>query len=145
MEDAVDGGAIFVDLLGLAHKLVDGSGISESALGVEPPFLHAKDCVAANLFCIGSEQQVVETLQLSNGSGRAAVGHASQCRIRKQAAPQHHVARAGIGRHQRVHVLKIKNVTVVCHGKRRSLQRLAVELLTRRARITILLHTGVHD
>lgn len=34
-EDAVDGGAVFVDLLGFANELVDGGWIGESALGVE--------------------------------------------------------------------------------------------------------------
>ena len=52
VEDAVDGGTVFVDLLGFAHELVDGGGISESTLGVEPSLLHAKDRVAASIFCI---------------------------------------------------------------------------------------------
>ena len=145
MEDAVDGGTVFVDLLGFAHELVDGGGIGESALGVEPPLLHAKNRIAANLFCICREQHVVEALQLGGRGSRAALDHAGQCRIRKQAAPQHHMARAGIGRHQRIHVLKVKNIAVVGHGKRRPLQCLAIKRFARRTRVTILLHTRMHD
>ena len=52
---------------------------------------------------------------------------------------------AGIGLHQRTHVLKIKNVTVIRDRERRALQRLAIELLARRARITVLLHARMHD
>ena len=55
------------------------------------------------------------------------------------------MARAGIGLHQRVHILKIKNVTVIGHGERRTLQRLAIKLFARRARIAILLHARMHD
>ena len=76
---------------------------------------------------------------------RAAVDHASQSGVREQAAPQHYMTCAGIGLHQRIHVLKIKNIAVVCHRKRRALQRLAIKLLARRARIAVLLHARVHN
>ena len=62
VKDPLDGGAVFVDLFGLAYELVNGSGVGESTLGVEPPLLHTEDRVAANLFCIGRKQRVVETL-----------------------------------------------------------------------------------
>ena len=55
------------------------------------------------------------------------------------------MARAGIGLHQRVHILKIENVAVIGHGERRAFQRLAVKLLARRSRIAVLLHARVHD
>ena len=55
------------------------------------------------------------------------------------------MARAGIGLHQRIHILKIENVAVIGHGERRTLQRLAVKLFARRARIAVLLHARVHD
>ena len=142
---ALDGGAVFVDLFGLTYELVNGSGVGESALDVEPPLLHTKDRIAANLFCIGRKQCVMEALQLSSRCSRAALDHASERGIREQAAPQHYMARAGIGLHQRIHILKIKNVTVIGHGKRRPLQRLAVKLLARRARIAVLLHARVHN
>lgn len=144
-KDALDGGAVFVDLFGLAHDLVDGGGIGEGAFGVEPPLLHAKNRVAANLVRIGRKQCVVEALQLSCRSSRAAGNHASQRGVRKQAASQHYVARSGIGLHQRIHVLKIKDVAVVGHRERRPLQRLAVKLFARRTRIAILLHARMHD
>ena len=124
---------------------MNGSGVGESALGVEPPLLHTKDRIAANLFCIGREQCVVEALQLSSRCSRAALDHASERGIREQAAPQHYMARAGIGLHQRIHILKIKNVAVIGHGERRTLQRFAIELLARRARIAVLLHARVHN
>ena len=73
----------------------------------------------------------MEALQLSGGSGRVALNHASQRGIRKQAAPQHYVACSGIGLHQRIHVLKIKDVAVIGHGERRPFQRLAVKLFAR--------------
>ena len=104
-KDAIDGGAVFVDLFSLAYELMNGSGIGEGAFGVEPPLLHTKDRVAANLFCIGRKQRVVETLQLSIRGSRTAVDHTSQSGVREQAAPQHHMACAGIGLHQRIHVL----------------------------------------
>ncbi len=121
---------------------MDGGGIGESALGVEPPLLHAKDRVAANLFCIGREQRVVKTLQLGSGGGRTALDHAGQRRVREQATPQHHMARAGIGLHQLIHVLKIKDVAVIGHRERRALQRLAVKRFARRARVTIFCTRG---
>ena len=65
-KDAIDGGAVFVDLFSLAYELVNGSGVGEGALGVEPPLLHAKDRITANLFCICRKQRVVEALQLSS-------------------------------------------------------------------------------
>lgn len=77
-KDALDGGAVFVDLFGLAHDLVNVSGIGEGAFGVEPPLLHAKDRIAANLFRICRKQRVVEALQLSSRGSRAALNHASQ-------------------------------------------------------------------
>ena len=124
---------------------MNGSGVGESALGVEPPLLHTKDRVAADLFCIGRKQCVVKALQLSSRGSRTALNHASQSGVREQATPQHHMARAGIGLHQRVHILKIKNVAVVCHRKRCPLQRLAIKLFARGARIAILLYTRMHD
>ena len=57
-KDALDGGAVFVDFFGLTYELVNGSGVGEGAFGVEPPLLHAKDRIAANLFCIGRKQRV---------------------------------------------------------------------------------------
>lgn len=38
-KDALDGGAVFVDLFGLAYELVNGSRVGEDAFGVEPPLL----------------------------------------------------------------------------------------------------------
>ena len=64
-KDAIDGGAVFVDLFSLAYELVNGSGVNEGAFGVEPPLLHAKDRIAANLFRVRRKQRVVEALQLS--------------------------------------------------------------------------------
>ena len=55
------------------------------------------------------------------------------------------MACAGIGLHQRIHILKIKNIAVIGNRERRTLQRLAIELLARRARIAVLLHTRMHD
>ena len=119
--------------------------MSESALGVEPPLLHAEDRIAANLFCIGRKQRVVETLQFGCRGSGTALDHASERGVRKQATPQHHMARPGIGLHQRIHILKIENVAVIGHGERRTPQRLAVKLLARRSRIAVLLHARVHD
>ena len=76
-KDVLDGGAVFVDLFGLTHELVNGSGVGEGAFGIEPPLLHAKDRIAANLFCIGRKQRVVEALQLSS---RCSAGFASRPR-----------------------------------------------------------------
>ena len=87
----------------------------------------------------------METLQLGGRDSRAALDHAGKRRVREQTAPQHHVARAGIGSHQRIHILKIKDIAVVGHRKRRTLQRLTVKRFARRARVAILLHTRVHD
>ena len=87
----------------------------------------------------------MEALQFSCRSSRAAGNHASQRGVRKQAAPQHYVTRSGIGLHQRIHVLKIKDVAVIGHRKRRPLQRLAVKLFARRTRIAVLLHARMHD
>ena len=87
----------------------------------------------------------MKTLQFGRRSSRAALDHADKRRVREQAAPQHHMARAGIGLHQRIHVLKIKDVAVIGHRKRCTLQRLAVKHFARRARITILLHSRMHD
>ena len=72
-KDPFDGGAVFVDLFGLAHELVDGGRIGKGALGVEPPLLHAKDCIAANLFCIGRKQCVVEAMQFGCSCSRTAL------------------------------------------------------------------------
>lgn len=115
-KDALDSSAVFIDLFGLANEFVNGRRIGEGAFGVEPPLLHAKDRVAPNLVRIGRKQHVMEALQLSGGSGRVALNHASQRGIRKQAAPQHYVACSGIGLHQRIHVLKIKDVAVIGTG-----------------------------
>ena len=142
---ALDGGAVFVDLFGLAYELVNGSGVGEGAFGVEPPLLHAKDRIAANFVRIGCKQRVVETLQLGCRGNRAALNHASQRGVREQAASQHYMARAGISLHQRIHILKIENVAVIGYGERRAFQRLAVKLLARRSRIAVLLHAWVHD
>ena len=87
----------------------------------------------------------MEALQFSCRGRRTAGNHASQRRVRKQAAPQHYVTRSGIGLHQRIHVLKIKDVAVVGHRERRPLQRLAVKFFARRARIAVLLHARMHD
>ena len=87
----------------------------------------------------------MEALQLSSRGSRAALNHASQRGVRKQAAPQHYVTRSGIGLHQRIHLLKIKDVAVVGHRERRPLQRLAVKLFARRTRIAVLLHARMHD
>ena len=85
-KDTVDSSTVFIDLFGLAYEFVNGRGIGEGAFGVEPPLLHAKDRVAADLFCIGRKQRVVETLQFGyRGSGppltmRARAGFASRPR-----------------------------------------------------------------
>ena len=72
-KDAIDGGAVFVDLFSLAYEFVNGSRIGEGAFSVEPPLLHAKDRVAANLFCICRKQRVVEALQFGCRGSRTAL------------------------------------------------------------------------
>ena len=58
---------------GLTYELVNGSRIGEGAFGVEPPLLHAKDRIAADLFRICRKQRVVEALQLSSRGSRTAL------------------------------------------------------------------------
>ena len=87
----------------------------------------------------------METMQFGCRGSRAALDHASQRGVRKQATPQHHMACAGIGLHQRIHILKIKNIAVIGNRERRTLQRLAIKLFARRARIAVLLYARMHD
>ena len=98
----------------LAHDLVNGSGIGEGALGVEPPPFMRKTALAANLVRIGCEQRVVKRCS----SAAVAAGPPATMRASAGSGGRVPTLRGAFRDrpHQLIHVLKIKDVTVVGHG-----------------------------
>ena len=144
-EDASDGDLVVASLLHLADEAPHHDRVGEGMLGVGPPLLHAEDRVAAHLGNVGRIQVVVEARKLLHRKRRSPSDLAGQDRVHQHSSAKHHVARLGVGREQLVHVLDREDVAVVHHGKRRSLERLAVELASRLAVVAIILHARMHD
>ena len=87
----------------------------------------------------------MEALELFSRGGRTTAQRPRERRVGEDAPAKHHMARLGIRRDKGIHVPAVEDVSVVCHGKRRAAQGLAVCPLPRDTLVAVTLDARVND